>query len=486
MDIVGLTIEKLHQAIKNKETTVTEICNSTFERIEKLNPTLNAFLTVTKEKALEQAKNLDNSLKSTLELPPLFGVTVAIKDNMCTEGVRTTCGSKILENFVPPYSSTAVSKLEKAGAIIVGKTNCDEFAMGSSNENSAYGAARNPWDLSRVPGGSSGGSAAAVTADLSIVALGSDTGGSVREPASFCGILGLKPTYGRVSRYGLVAFGSSLDQIGQFGKTTSDIARVLSVVAGRDHNDATSSNCEVPNYLEALKTTDIKGLRIGVPKEAFGKGLNSEVKSSVEDAIKNLENLGATTVEVTLPHSEYAIADYYIIATAEASANLARFDGVRYGFRAENIKNLPDMYRQSRDLGFGTEVKRRIMLGTYVLSSGYYDAYYLKAQQVRTLIEQDFRNAFAKCDVIAMPTAPVPAFKLGEKTEDPLEMYLADIYTVTLNLAGLPGLSFPCGFSEEGLPIGCQIVAPHFQESKLLQVANLYEKSYPITKRLEM
>lgn len=486
MDIVGLTIEKLHQAIKNKKTTVTEICNSTFERIEKFNPTLNAFLTVTKEKALERANALDNGLKDTSDLPPLFGVTVAIKDNMCTEGVKTTCGSKILEDFIPPYSATVVSRLENAGAIIVGKTNCDEFAMGSSNENSAYGVARNPWDLNRVPGGSSGGSAAAVIADLSIVALGSDTGGSVREPASFCGILGLKPTYGRVSRYGLVAFGSSLDQIGQFGKTTSDVARVLSVVAGHDHNDATSSNCEVPNYLDALKTSDIKGLRVGVPKEAFGKGLNSEVKTSVENAIKNLENLGVTTVEVTLPHSEYAIADYYIIATAEASANLARFDGVRYGFRAKNIKNLSDMYRQSRDLGFGAEVKRRIMLGTYVLSSGYYDAYYLKAQQVRTLIEQDFRNAFAKCDVIAMPTAPVPAFKLGEKTEDPLEMYLADIYTVTLNLAGLPGLSFPCGFSEEGLPIGCQIVAPHFQESKLLQVANLYEKAYPITKRLEM
>lgn len=486
MDIVGLTIEKLHKAIKNKETTVTEVCQATFERIEKLNPKLNAFLNVNKEKSLERAKTLDAKLKNTLDLPPLFGVTVAVKDNMCTEGITTTCGSKILENFVPPYSATAILRLEEAGAIIVGKTNCDEFAMGSSNENSAYGVVHNPWDLTRVPGGSSGGSAAAVTADLSIVALGSDTGGSVREPASFCGIFGLKPTYGRVSRYGLVAFGSSLDQIGQFGKTTLDVAKVLSVVAGRDPNDATSSNCEVPDYLAALKSLDIKGLRVGIPKEAFGAGLNPEVKDNVEKAIKNLEALGATTVDVALAHSEYAIADYYIIATAEASANLARFDGVRYGFRSENVKNLSDMYKYTRDLGFGAEVKRRIMLGTYVLSSGYYDAYYLKAQKVRTLIEQDFRNAFTKCDIIAMPTAPVPAFKLGEKTEDPLEMYLADIYTVTLNLAGLPGLNVPCGFSQGGLPIGCQLVAPHFQEAKLLQVANTYEQNYPNTKHLEI
>lgn len=485
MDIVGLTIEKLHKAIKNKETTVTEVCQATFERIEKLNTKLNTFLTITKEESLERAKTLDAKLNGSLDLPPLFGVTVAVKDNMCTKGVRTTCGSKILENFIPPYSATVISRLEEAGAIIVGKTNCDEFAMGSSNENSAYGPVLNPWDISRVPGGSSGGSAAAVAANLSVLALGSDTGGSVREPASFCGILGLKPTYGRVSRYGLVAFGSSLDQIGQFGKTTADVARLLGVVAGRDPNDATSSSSEVPNYLASLNG-DIKGLRVGIPKEAFGAGLNSEVKSVVEIAIKNLENLGATTVEVTLPHSEYAIADYYIIATAEASANLARFDGVRYGFRAEDIKNLSEMYRYSRDLGFGAEVKRRIMLGTYVLSSGYYDAYYLKAQKVRTLIEQDFQKAFTKCDILAMPTAPVPAFKLGEKTEDPLEMYLADIYTVTLNLAGLPGLSVPCGFSQEGLPIGCQLVAPHFQEAKLLQVANVYEQAYPSEKHLEI
>lgn len=485
MDIVGLTIEKLHKAIKSKEVTVTEVCQATFDRIEKLNPKLNAFLTLTQEKALAQAKTLDTKLNDGLDLPPLFGVPIAVKDNICTEGVRTTCGSKILENFIPPYSATVIEKLEKAGAIVIGKTNCDEFAMGSSNENSAYGPVCNPWDLTRVPGGSSGGSAAAIAADMCTVALGSDTGGSVREPASFCGVFGLKPTYGRVSRYGLVAFGSSLDQIGQFGKTTLDVARVLNVVAGRDSYDATSSNCDVPNYLDLLNG-DIKGLRIGIPKEAFGDGLNEEVKSVVETAIKNLEDLGATTVEVTLPHSEYAIANYYIIATAEASANLARFDGVRYGFRAKDVKNLSDLYRQTRDLGFGAEVKRRIMLGTYVLSSGYYDAYYLKAQKVRTLIEQDFRNAFTECDILAMPTAPVPAFKLGEKTEDPLAMYLADIYTVTLNLAGVPGLSMPCGFSKEGLPIGCQLVAPHFQEAKLLQVANIYEQAYPITKHLQL
>ncbi len=483
MDIVGLTIEKLHKAIKSKETTVTEVCQATFDRIEKLNPKLNAFLTLTQEKALARAKTLDTQLSNDLEMPSLFGVPIAVKDNICTEAVRTTCGSKILENFIPPYSATAITKLEEAGAIIIGKTNCDEFAMGSSNENSAYGPVHNPWDLTCVPGGSSGGSAAAIAADLCVVALGSDTGGSVREPASFCGVFGLKPTYGRVSRYGLVAFGSSLDQIGQFGKTTSDVARVLSVVAGRDLHDATSSNCDVPNYLASLNG-DIKGLRVGIPKEAFGIGLSKDVKSVVETAIKNLEALGAITVEVTLPHSEYAIADYYIIATAEASANLARFDGVRYGFRAENNKNLSDLYRYTRDLGFGAEVKRRIMLGTYVLSSGYYDAYYLKAQKVRTLIEQDFHSAFAQCDIIAMPTAPIPAFKLGEKTEDPLEMYLADIYTVTLNLAGVPGLSMPCGFSREGLPIGCQLVAPHFQEAKLLQVANIYEYAYPNTKHL--
>lgn len=485
MEIVGLTVERLHQALKAGETSVVEICRATLDRIEQLNPKLNAFLTVTRENALQRAAQLDEEFSQTRELPPLFGVPIAIKDNICTQDVRTTCGSRILENFIPPYSATAIARLEAAGAIIIGKTNCDEFAMGSSNENSAYGPVHNPWNLDYVPGGSSGGSAAATAADLCTVALGSDTGGSVREPASFCGVVGLKPTYGRVSRYGLVAFGSSLDQIGPFGKTSRDVARLLGVVAGHDWHDATSANQPVPDYLAGLGG-EIKGLRIGIPKEAFAEGLNAEVKASVEQVIKNLEALGAVPVEVTLPHSEYCIADYYIIATAEASANLARFDGVRYGFRAEESKTLSDMYRHTRDLGFGPEVKRRIMLGTYVLSSGYYDAYYLKAQQVRTLLEQDFRKAFDQCDTIVMPTAPTPAFKLGERTEDPIAMYLADIYTVTLNLAGVPGISIPCGLTSTGLPIGCQLVAPHFAEARLLQVADAYERAHPFTYKPEI
>lgn len=477
MEIVGLTVERLHAALKAREVTVAEVCKATLERIERLNAQLNAFITVTRDNALARAQELDGRIANG-EMGALMGVPVAVKDNICTMGVRTTCGSRILGNFLPPYTATAVERLEAAGALIVGKTNCDEFAMGSSNENSAFGPVRNPWDNTRVPGGSSGGSAAATAADLCVTAIGSDTGGSVREPASFCGVYGLKPTYGRISRYGLVAFGSSLDQIGPFGKTVKDVARMLGVMAGRDAQDATSSNIEVPDYLAAL-TGDIKGLRLGVPKEAFGAGLHAEVKSSVEQAIKNFEALGATTTEITLPHSEYAIADYYIIATAEASANLARYDGVRYGFRAEEPKNLQDMYRRTRDLGFGPEVKRRIMLGTYVLSSGYYDAYYIKAQRVRTLLEQDFRKAFEHCDLIVMPTAPTPAFKLGEKTADPLEMYLADIYTVTLNLAGVPGISIPCALSNDGLPIGCQLAAPHFAEAKLLAAADAYERAYP-------
>jgi aspartyl-tRNA(Asn)/glutamyl-tRNA(Gln) amidotransferase subunit A len=482
MEILGLTIDRLHSALKNGETSVEEVCKATLDRIELLNPQLNAFLTITRDSALARARELDSKLAGGAELSPLFGAPLAVKDNICTRGVRTTCGSRILGNFLPPYSATAIERLEAAGAVIIGKTNCDEFAMGSSTENSAYGPARNPWNLDHVPGGSSGGSAAAIAADLCVIAIGSDTGGSVREPASFCGVLGLKPTYGRISRYGLVAFGSSLDQIGAFGKTTADVARVLGVMSGRDPHDATSSNQEVPDFMASL-TGDIKGLRFGVPEEAFGAGLHPDVRARVEEAIRNLESLGATTVKVSLPHSEYAIADYYIIATAEASANLARFDGVRYGFRAEEPETLLDMYRRTRDLGFGAEVKRRIMLGTYVLSSGYYDAYYLKAQKVRTLIERDFRNAFEKCDAIVMPTAPVPAFKLGEKTEDPLAMYLADIYTVTLNLSGVPGISIPCGFSSDNLPVGCQLVAPHFQEERLLAISHAYEMAYPVTQK---
>ncbi|HNC46993.1 MAG TPA: Asp-tRNA(Asn)/Glu-tRNA(Gln) amidotransferase subunit GatA, partial [Acidobacteriota bacterium] len=364
-------------------------------------------------------------------------------------------------------TATAVEKLEAAGAIILGKINLDEFAMGSSNENSAFGPVRNPWDLTCVPGGSSGGSAAAVAADLCVLATGSDTGGSIRQPASLCGIVGLKPTYGRVSRYGLVAFGSSLDQIGPMAKTTRDVARMLGVLAGRDTHDATSAQVEVPDYLAEL-TGNIKGLRIGIPKEAFGDGLDPEVNAVIQQALTRYQELGAELVETSLPNSGYAIPDYYIIATAEASANLARFDGVRYGFRVEGVKTLHEMYQKTRDLGFGPEVKRRIMLGTYTLSSGYYDAYYLKAQKVRTLLRQDFERAFEQCDVLLTPTSPTPAFKLGSKTDDPLQMYLSDIYTVTLNMVGVPGLSLPCGLSEAGLPIGMQLIAPHFAESRLL------------------
>ncbi|MEW6732376.1 MAG: Asp-tRNA(Asn)/Glu-tRNA(Gln) amidotransferase subunit GatA [Acidobacteriota bacterium] len=485
MDIIDLTIERLHSALKSGETSVEAVCTAILERIERLNPQLNAFITVMRESAMARARTLDAQLLAGNPIGPLFGVPVAVKDNICTQGVRTTCGSRILDNFLPPYSATVIERLEAAGAIIIGKTNCDEFAMGSSNENSAYGAAHNPWDLSRVPGGSSGGSAIATAADLSVTAIGSDTGGSIREPASFCGVLGLKPTYGRISRYGLVAFGSSLDQIGPFAKTSVDIATMLKVMAGHDWHDATSSNRVVPDYLSELSGT-IKGLRLGVAKEAFSAGLHSEVRACVEQAINNFVALGANIVEVTLPHSEYAIADYYIIATAEASANLARYDGVRYGFRAEEPKDLMDMYQRTRDIGFGAEVKRRVMLGTYVLSSGYYDAYYLKAQKVRTLIECDFGNAFEQCDLIVMPTAPVPAFKLGEKTDDPLEMYLADIYTVTVNLAGVPGISMPCGFSQDGLPIGCQLIAPHFEETRLLNAAYTYEQAYPIKRKPQL
>ena len=483
MDIVGLTIEEFHKALASQETTVEQVVKATLDRIEQFNPQLNAYLTVTSEAAIASAQRLDAQLVAGQTPPsPLFGVPIALKDNICTKEVRTTCGSRILENFIPPYSATVVERLEAAGAIILAKANCDEFAMGSSNENSAYGAVHNPWQQEHVSGGSSGGPAAAVAADLCIASLGSDTGGSVREPASFCGVVGLKPTYGRISRYGLVAFGSSLDQIGPLGKTTRDVATLLKVLAGRDIHDATSSNNAVPDYVAQL-TGNVAGLRLGVPKETLAEGLHPDVKANIEAAVKNFTDLGAKVVSVTLPHLEYAIAAYYIIATAEASANLARYDGVRYGFRAPDPKNLADMYRRSRDLGFGAEVKRRIMLGTYVLSSGYYDAYYHKAQQVRTILERDFRRAFTQCDLIITPTAPVPAFKLGEKTSNPLEMYLADIYTVSLNLAGVPGISIPCGFSSEGLPIGCQLIAPHFEEGRLLQAADAYERGYPITRR---
>jgi len=401
-------------------------------------------------------------------------VPVAIKDVMCTRGVRTTAGSKILGNFIPPYDATAVARLEGAGAVVLGKLNCDEFAMGSSNENSAFHPVRNPHDTSRVPGGSSGGSAAAVAADMAVAALGSDTGGSIRQPASFCGVVGLMPTYGRVSRYGLIAFASSLDHIGPITRTVKDAALVLRTIAGRDPMDSSSADVPVADYVAELDKP-VRGLKIGVAKEYFGEGLDSEVRKSVDDAIQKLAELGCVIVPVSLPHTEYAIPTYYIVATAEASSNLARFDGVRYGYRANNARALSDMYRRTRDQGFGAEVKRRIMLGTYALSAGYYDAYYLKAQKVRKLLTRDFEEAFKKVDAIVTPTSPTAAFKVGEKANDPLAMYLADIYTVTADLAGIPGISIPCGKTRENLPIGLQILGKHFDEATILRIAHAYE-----------
>lgn len=441
---------------------------------ERLNEKLNAFLEIDREGALGRATEKSDGV--------LAGVPVAVKDNICVRGMQTSCGSRILGDYHPPYNATVIERLIDAGALIIGKTNCDEFAMGSSNENSAFGPVRNPWDTTRVPGGSSGGSAAAVAAGIVPVALGSDTGGSVRQPASLCGVLGLKPTYGRNSRYGLVAFASSLDQVGVFAREVADVARVLGVIAGRDRRDSTTADVPVPDYTAALEG-DLKGARIGFPRSLFGKGLDEEVSTAVKNVVDVYRELGAEIVDVELPNAGYAIAVYYIIATAEASSNLARFDGVRYGFRAEDAPELRQMYRKTREEGFGAEVKRRIMLGTYVLSAGYYDAYYRKAQQVRTLIKNDFLNAFKNCDAIITPTAPTPAFALGEKVDDPLSMYLNDIYTVTANLAGIPGLSVPCGLSSERLPIGFQLLGPYWSEPTLLKLAHGYLQARPFTER---
>ncbi len=470
------TIDDVSSAIAERRTTATALAQDFYARIRKEDSEIGAFLTLCEDRALVQAGRIDAMAMAGKPLPPMAGVPIAIKDVMVTRGVRTTAGSKILENFIPPYDCTAVARLEAAGAVILGKLNCDEFAMGSSNENSAYRPVHNPRDKSRVPGGSSGGSAAAVAAEMAVATLGSDTGGSIRQPASFCGVVGLKPTYGRVSRYGLIAFASSLDHIGPFAKSVKEVALVLRTIAGRDPMDSTSAEVAVPDYVAELEKP-VKGLRVGVAKEYFGEGLDPEVRSAVEAAIQKLAELGCEIVPVSLPHTEYAIPTYYIVATAEASANLARFDGVRYGFRAKAAKTLSEMYRQTRDGGFGMEVKRRIMLGTYALSAGYYDAYYLKAQKVRTLLTRDFDEAFKKVDVIAAPTCPTAAFKLGEKVNDPLAMYLADIYTVTANLAGIPGISVPCGENHETLPIGLQLFARHFDEGTLLRVAHGYERA---------
>ena len=476
MDLNPLTIAAVRTAIAERQVTACGLVEQFYTKIKAEDPEIHAYLTLSHDRALRQAKGIDDLVSQGAPLPPLAGVPVGIKDVMVTKDVRTTAGSKILENFIPPYDCTAVARLEAAGAIMLGKMNCDEFAMGSSNENSAYGPVRNPRDKSLVPGGSSGGSAAAVAAGMAVATLGSDTGGSIRQPASFCGVVGLMPTYGRVSRYGLIAFASSLDHIGPLTRTVKDAAILLRVIAGHDPLDSTSANVPVPDY-EADLAKPVSGLKIGVPKEYFGEGLDDEVRTAVEAGIAKLRSAGCEIVNISMPHTAYAIPTYYVIATAEASANLARFDSVRYGYRAKGARTLSEMYRKSRDEGFGAEVKRRIMLGTYALSSGYYDAYYLKAQRVRTLLARDFQDAFQKVDAIVTPTAPTAAFKLGEKADDPLSMYLADIYTVTADLAGVPGISVPCGITQSGLPIGLQVLGRHFDESTVLRVAGAVEKA---------
>ncbi|BAS57230.1 putative amidase [Leptolyngbya boryana NIES-2135] len=470
------SIRELHQQLISKERSCVEIVQESLDRIQALEPKLHSFLQVTNDRALEQAKQIDAKIAAGEEIGLLAGIPIAIKDNLCTQGVPTTCASKILQNFVPPYESTVTQKLIDAGAVMVGKTNLDEFAMGGSTETSAYAKTANPWDISRVPGGSSGGSAAAVAGGECPISLGSDTGGSIRQPASFCGIVGMKPTYGLVSRYGLVAFASSLDQIGPFARSVEDAAILLNAIAGYDPKDSTSLKVDVPDYTQFL-TTDLKGKKVGVIKETFGEGLDPEVEKSVNAAIDQLKALGAEVKEISCPRFRYGIAAYYIIAPSEASANLARYDGVKYGARIEDAENLMEMYTKTRSQGFGAEVKRRIMIGTYALSAGYYDAYYLKAQKVRTLIKQDFEKAFEEVDVLVSPTAPTTAFKLGDKSQDPLSMYLIDLMTIPVNLAGLPGMSVPCGFDSQGLPIGLQIVGNVLREDQVFQVAYAYEQA---------
>jgi aspartyl-tRNA(Asn)/glutamyl-tRNA(Gln) amidotransferase subunit A len=469
------TIDAVRAALAEKKLSARELAADFYKRIEAHNSELNAYLTLSRDRAYVQADRVDALVAAGKPLPPLAGVPIAVKDVISTRGVRTTCGSKILEDYIPPYDATAVTRLEAAGAVILGKTNCDEFAMGSSNENSAYGPVRNPEAPDRVPGGSSGGSAAAVAAGLAVASLGTDTGGSIRQPGAFCGIPAMMPSYGRVSRYGLIAFASSLDRIGPFATNVRDVATVLQSIAGRDANDSTSTTAVVPDYTSAIDKS-IKGLRIGIPKEYFGAGMDPDVRKKIEAGIELFRKLGCEIREIRMPHTDYAIAVYYIIATAEASSNLARYDGVRYGLRVDG-DSLLSMYRKTRGAGFGAEVKRRIVLGTYVLSAGYYDAYYLKGQKVRSLIAQDFRDAFTKVDAIVTPTSPVPAFKVGERTDDPLQMYLADIYTVTGSLAGVPGISVPSGKICGKLPVGLQIFAPHFGEAQVLQLAHAFEQA---------
>jgi aspartyl-tRNA(Asn)/glutamyl-tRNA(Gln) amidotransferase subunit A len=484
-DLLARTAREIRDDVVSGTTPAVDVCRAFLERTQQVNPALNAFNLIDADGALLRAERVDRARAAGEALGPLAGVPVALKDNLCTRGLRTTASSRIIEHFVPPYDATVVERLEAAGAVIVGKTNCDEFAMGSSNENSAFGPVRNPWATDRTPGGSSGGSAAAVAARCAPIALGSDTGGSIRQPGSFCGVVGLKPTYGRVSRYGLLAFASSLDQIGPLAGTVGDAALTLSVIAGADRADATSARRPVPDFTAAL-TGDVKGVRVGVPRAFVSDGVDEGVRRALDAALETLREAGATLVDIELPHAKYAIPVYYLVATAEASSNLARYDGVRYGHRAAAATNLKEMYSRTRDEGFGPEVKRRIMLGTYVLSAGYYDAFYLKAQQVRTLLRRDYEQAFQAVDVVAMPASPVPPFKLGEKTADPLQMYLTDVFTVSANLAGLPGISVPCGFTDDPgaeasakaarLPVGLQLTGRMFDEEMILRVADAYER----------
>ena len=475
MNITDLTVHELKEKLDKKELTVSEITKAYVDRINEKEHEVKAFVNTLTEEALAKSKEIEEKINKGEIISEYAGIPIGIKDNMCTKGVKTTCSSKMLENFVAPYNATAVEKLNEENLINLGKLNMDEFAMGASTEYSTFKKTSNPWDLNKVPGGSSGGSAAAVAANLVPWALGSDTGGSIRQPASFCGVVGLKPTYGLVSRYGLVAFASSLDQIGPITKDVEDAAILLNMIAGHDEKDTTSIDVEKKDYTKALKN-DVKGLKIGIPKEYYGEGINQEVKEDLEKAVEEYKSMGAEVEEFSLPIADYALATYYIIACAEASSNLGRFDGIRYGYRTENFENLRDIFINSRTEAFGEEVKRRIILGTYVLSSGYYDAYYKKAQQVRTLVKNEFEKAFEKYDVLITPTSPTTAFNIGQRSNNPLEMYLADICTVSVNIAGLPGISVPCGVDSEGMPIGMQIIGKHFDEETILNAAYTYEQ----------
>jgi len=478
MELCYLTAHEIHDLLIKREVSAVEVAESVFQQIDKVEEVIHSYITLTREDALATAAAVDAKIGAGEEISPLAGIPIAVKDLMCTKGVLTTCGSKILSNFIPPYDSTVVKKLKEQDVVIVGKSNMDEFAMGSSTETSHYGITRNPWDPSTVPGGSSGGSATATAAGEAVCALGSDTGGSIRQPASLCGVVGIKPTYGRVSRYGLIAFASSLDQIGPFGRDVTDCALLLNVISGRDKMDSTSVDLPVPDYTKSL-INDVKGMKIGIPKEYFvDDGMDPEVTEKVRDAIKIFEALGAVCNEVSLPNTNYGIADYQIISRAEASSNLARFDGTRYGYRTpEDVNSLKEMYKKTRSEGFGAEVKLRIMLGTYALSTGYYDAYYLKAQKVRTLIKNDFDEAFKTFDILLTPTSPTTAFKIGEKMDDPLTMYLSDIFTVNCNIAGIPGMSMPCGLSSTGMPIGLQLLAKPFDEETIFRAAYTFQQN---------